>query len=117
MSTASDLRDRLRFERKGLDARGRRTLDWDADGDHLEVQAGVTWLRRGEAVQQARLQGQSPVVIKVWASAASRGVDNSWRAIDLRSGRVINLTTPGEPTRDRLFLEFLGSADGSSGGV
>lgn len=114
MTKVSDLRDRVRFEQKGVDAHGRRTGAWDGDGDGFDVAAGLTWLHRGEAVLQARLQGASPVVIKVWSSARTRAVTNAWRATDLRTGRVLNLTSPGEPSTDRAFVEFLAQADGTN---
>lgn len=113
MSTVNALRERVLFERRGVDANGDRLGPWDPLSG-FDVAAAITWLHRGEAVLQGRLQGQSPVVIKVWSSAATRGVDNTWRATDLRTGRVFALTSPGEPSADRGFIEFLANADGSA---
>lgn len=113
MTKASDLRERVRFERRGLDANGDRLGPWDPE-TAFDVACGITWLRRGETVLQGRLQGQSPAVLTVWSSAATRAVDNTWRALDLRTSRVFDLTSPGEPSTDRGFIDFLATADGSA---
>lgn len=113
---ASALRERVRFEQKGLDADNLRNGEWDADGDGFDVACEITWLRRGEEVMQMRQKGQSPAILKVWSSAATRAVTNAWRAVDLRTDRVFALKSPGEPSADRGFIEFLANADGSDDG-
>jgi len=116
LSGTGGMRERVKFEQKALDANGDRLGAWDGDGDGFDVAAEITWLRKGEAVTQGRIEGQSPVIIKVWSSEATRAVTTAWRAVDMRTGGVYNLQTK-EPVKDRQFREFLAIANGDGGGA
>lgn len=67
-------------------------------------------LRGSERVISARLEGVQPVVVKVRASTLSGAVDPSWRARDVRSGRVYNIRSI-VLSDDRRFYEM--TADSS----
>lgn len=109
---ANELRERVRFEQRALDDNGDRLGDWDP-ATALEVAAGFVRLRQGEKVMQGRLEGQSPVVIRVRASAATRAISAAWRAVDVRTGEAFELTSRGDAAEDRAFLDFLATAVGS----
>lgn len=72
------MKDRLRFQRRAVDANGVRAGSWT---DEATLWAALTWLRGSEAVMEARLQGRQPVVIEIHESSLARQMDNSWRAV------------------------------------
>lgn len=114
MPGAGALTERVRFERRAEDANGVRRGAWGADA--RTVYAKVIFPRGGEAVSQARMQGNQPAVFTVRASAAMLAVDNSWRAVHLRTGRVYNLKSSElHPARD--FIDLLAAHDGAGGGA
>lgn len=108
----SELPETVRFMQRSLDANGDRLGPLD-DAGGFDAACDIIWRRTGETVMQARLQGQSPAVIRVWSNASTRAVDNAWWARDRRTGRLFNILSPGEPAEDRAYVEFLASADAS----
>ena len=70
-----------------------------------QVRAGIQYLRGGEVVQAARLQGRQPVVIKVRYSATLSLADPSWRIRDLRTAAVYNIRSIVR-SDDRQWLEI-----------
>lgn len=73
--------------------------------DPVEVRAAIQYLRGGETVQAARLQGKQPAVLRVRNSTTLRLVDPSWRARDTRTGVVYNIRSVVR-SDDRRWLEF-----------
>lgn len=71
-----------------------------------QVWANYRYLRGGETVQAARLSGVQPVVITVRNSCKAREITTGARAIDARTGAVMNIRSGPVPTDDRQFLEF-----------
>jgi hypothetical protein len=78
--------------------------------------AHILYLRGGENVQAARLQGRQPVVVTVYANPETRQITTDWRCRDLRRERVdadtgqlvaggYNIRAIVE-TSDRRFLEI-----------
>jgi SPP1 family predicted phage head-tail adaptor len=67
--------------------------------------ARFLWLRGGETVQAARLEGRQPVVVTIRQSALSGVVTTDWRMRDLRRAKTYNIRGI-VPTDDRMFLEL-----------
>lgn len=116
MATAGSLRERVRFEQRGLDENNDRLGPWVAPAALGSVAAEIIYLRRGETVIASRLQGQQPAIITVWANANTRLITTAWRAVDLRTGQVFDLKTV-EPDTERRFIAFMAVSDGQGGGV
>ena len=108
---AALLRERVTFQRRGLDGNGEvsANADWDA-ASQVEVWARVRPMKGGEAVLLQRLQGVQPVEITVRASDATRAITSGWRAVWNGEAYNINAVTPAE-TRDA--IAFVAQADGS----
>jgi SPP1 family predicted phage head-tail adaptor len=70
------------------------------------VRAARKFLRGGEGVQAARLEGKQPVVLTIRASSQSRTITTDWRARDTRSATVYNIRSV-EPSENRAFLDLL----------
>ena len=111
---AGELRGRFAFDERGTatdDGFGNTVGAWV---ERFTCNAGITPLRRGEAVQAARLSGVQPYILKIRASSDSRVVTPAWRARDTRTAKVYNIRTV-EPSADRVMIECLveeGVADG-----
>src|SRR4051812_49109641 len=54
--------------------------------EQFQTRAGFTWLRGGEDVMGARLEGQQPAVVRVRVSTDTRRVRADWQMRDVRSG-------------------------------
>ena len=113
MARAGKLNRRFRFEQRADqdDGYGNTKAVWSAVFTHA---GSRRFLRGGETVQAARLEGRQPVIVKIRSSAASRAVTTDWRAVDARSGEIYNIRTVN-PTDDRKYIEFMceaGVADG-----
>lgn len=59
----------------------------------FQREAGVRYLRGGETVQAARLEGRQPAVFTVPVDSQTETVRPSWRLTDLRTGRQFNIKT------------------------
>jgi head-tail adaptor len=73
--------------------------------EQFVTQANIRFLRGGETVQAARLQGRQPVVVTIRNSTEARNVLPSWRMRDARAGTVYNVRSIVE-TDNRQFLEL-----------
>lgn len=56
--------------------------------ERFRTRAGFTWLRGGETVQAARLEGVQPAVVQIRACQDAEQIRPDWRMRDLRSGTV-----------------------------
>lgn len=86
--SAGRLTERIRFERRGLDANG------DALGEFAELfsmAACIVNLRGGEAVMAQRLENKQTVVITVRNCAQVRGLTTADRAVDARTGQPYDI--------------------------
>lgn len=111
--TSGNLKHRFRFEQRSDvdDGYGNTKGAWVAVFTYA---AGRRFLRGGETVQAARLEGRQPVVLTIRSSAASRAVTTDWRCVDARTGEIYNIRTVN-PTEDRKYIDFIcesGVADG-----
>lgn len=113
MPTAGSLRDRVRLEQQALDDNNDHNGPWNSEGAPVRS-CEIIYLHGTEAVQQQRLQGVQPVVIKVRADSVTKLVDNTWRAVDARSARIYDIQAATlSPGRD--FIEILAVWNGKQG--
>lgn len=106
MTAAGGRSHRLAFDKRvegSDDGYGNTTEGWD---EQFLRWGEMTPLRRGEAVQAARLQGVQPYVVAVLADHDTRQITPDWRARDLNTGRAFNIRTV-EFSNDRAKVEML----------
>lgn len=103
---AGRLDRRLRFEERQEVSNGAGGFrgEWV---HQFTVAAGRKWLRGGEAVIGARLEGRQPAILTIRSSLQARGIGHDWRAVDERDGRVFNLRESPKESDDRAYLEML----------
>lgn len=100
------LRERVAFDPPMLDADGYGGVEtaWDTENTY-ECSADFLFLRGGETVQAARLEGRQPVVVSIRACTAARAITPAWRMRDRRSGMIYNIRAI-VPTDDRKWIEI-----------
>ncbi|TCR01069.1 head-tail adaptor protein [Neorhizobium sp. JUb45] len=105
---AGDLDQRVAFDASVSvpDGHGGTETGWAQDDVATKVAANFRYLRGGEAVLAARLDGRQPVVVTVRRSSKTRLIDTNWRMRDVRTGIVYNIRSGPVPTDDRGYLEF-----------
>lgn len=110
---AGKLRERIVFQRRGLDGAGRPSPNqpWDT-GAEVSVYARVRPRTGTEPVIQARMQGVQPLEITIRANDATRAITTAWRA--LWKNRPLNLRTV-TPSEDRAEIYILAEDNGSNG--
>jgi SPP1 family predicted phage head-tail adaptor len=101
---SGNLYDRVTFDAPTVtaDGYGGNVSGWT---EQFTTQAHIMFLRGGETVQAARLQGRQPVVVTIRNSTDARNVQPSWRMRDARSGVVYNVRSIVQ-TENRQFLEL-----------
>ena len=67
--------------------------------------AAFLYLRGGETVQAARLEGRQPVVVTIRQSALARTIGPDWRMRDARRNEVYNIRSI-VPSADRMYFEL-----------
>jgi head-tail adaptor len=67
--------------------------------------AHFRYLRGGETVQAARLEGRQPVVVTIRTSALARTITSDWRMRDVRRGQTFNIRSI-VPSDDRAWIEI-----------
>jgi SPP1 family predicted phage head-tail adaptor len=87
------------------DGHGGIETGWASPDDALTVWANFRYLRGGETVQAARLEGRQPIVVTVRTSSATRVITEAWRMRD-RDGLEYNIRSGPVPTDNRAYLEF-----------
>lgn len=88
------------------DGHGGGETGWTAPGDAVKLWANFRFLRGGETVQAARLEGKQPVVITVRNCTQAQQIDTSWRMRASRDGTHYNIRSGPVETDNRLYLEF-----------
>lgn len=96
--------DRVAFDAPTVsaDGYGGNVSGWS---EQFTTQAHIMYLRGGETVQAARLQGRQPVVVTIRNSTQGQAVLPSWRMRDTRSGMVYNIRSIVR-SDNRQFLEL-----------
>lgn len=105
---AGDLRERVAFDHRiaSDDGHGNERVDWCAPADALHRWAHFRHLRAGEAIQGARLQGQSTVVVTVRVSPETRAITAGQRMRDLATGMEYAVKSPPVLTDRRDMVEI-----------
>ena len=81
------------------------TEDGWTNNAHI-CRAHFLYLRGGETVQQARLQGKQPIVVTIrGTSPRAKAITPAYRMRDTQRGDDYNIRSI-VPTEDRLFLEM-----------
>lgn len=73
--------------------------------ERMQVWAGFRFLRGGEVVQSARLEGRQPVVVTVRSGTQTNSITPEWRMRDLRDGTIYAIRTCPAAGRER-FIEL-----------
>lgn len=111
MSSAGKMRDRIRFDQRGLDANQVRQGPW-VEG--FTVSAETTWLRGGEGVVAQRLEGKQPVAFSIRDSVQARMITTGFRAVDIRTHRTFDVTAVS-PSKTPRFIDVLAVSGGAAG--
>jgi head-tail adaptor len=103
----------MAFDRRvaASDGAGNELGGW---AEQFRAWVAIRFLRGGEAVQAARLEGEQPAILTVWASAQTKLVGHAWRAREVVSGRSWNVKSAAL-TDSRSEIEMVamaGVADG-----
>lgn len=111
--TAGKLRHTIRFERRSdaPDGYGNTLSTWAGE---YECRAAMTWLRGGENVLAARLQGVRTVALMIRDCAAARALTADYRAVDKQTGDVFNIRSVS-PNENRAYLDVLCETGVASG--
>lgn len=93
------------FEEKtgSSDGYGGTTSSWS---EQFTCRAAFVYLRGGEAIQAARLEGKEPRIIRTRKTTNSDLVNTDWRVKDARSGEYFNIRNI-QPSLDRQYVDFL----------
>lgn len=73
--------------------------------ERYDCRAHFLYLRGGEVVQAARLEGRQPVVATIRASTGALAIGTGWRMRDVRRSEEYNIRSI-VPSDDRKFLEL-----------
>ena len=115
---SSDLYYRVAFDApaENPDGYGGVEIGWDTQ-NAIEARAHFRFLRGGETVQAARLEGKQPVVVTIPNSAAARAITSAWRMRDVNAGTLTSgddwdgpsyqVRTAPVMTDDRHWLEIM----------
>jgi hypothetical protein len=83
--SAGQLYHRVAFDERQLISDGEGNVEGEF-AQVFECRAGYTFLRGGEAVIAARLEGRQPIVVRVRSSSETRLIRPNWRMRDLNDG-------------------------------
>jgi head-tail adaptor len=109
---AGDLRDRLIFQSRGLDANGDALGEWQ---ERFRRHCQLIWLRGGEGVVQQRIEGRQPVAIVCRKDSGTREITTAWRAVNARAeDQVFNITAVA-PHKELDFLDLQAVVGGATG--
>lgn len=97
-----ELVDRLVFDAPSYDAAGSQD-GWTPSA--YECRGKIRYLRGGETVQAARLDGKQPVVVTIRKSDDAEAIDTDWIMRDPRRDEKYNIRAV-VPTEDRRWLEI-----------
>lgn len=114
MKSAGRLKFRFKFQRRGAgqDRYGTTRGDY---GDIIDaIPAGLQELRGGEVFSAQRLEGVSVVSILVRATAATRQLLTSDRAVNVRTGEVFEITQIDGIEAHARWLEILAKSGGAA---
>lgn len=110
------LRERVAFDAPLDDPDGSGGIETGWSERIAKIAAHFRYLRGGEVVQAARLEGRQPVVVTVRVNAWTRQITSDWRMRDLRQVQfdedgdlvagVFKVVAPPVLTENRMWLEI-----------
>ena len=74
--------------------------------EQFKIRAGYVWLRGGESIQAARLEGNQPLIVRVRVCNDTNRIRNDWRMRDVRTGEVYAIRAISR-SLDRGYLDVL----------
>ncbi len=74
--------------------------------ERFQTRAGFTWLRGGESIQAARLEGIQPLIVRVRVNHDTDRIRPDWRMRDVRAGSVYAIRAITR-SLDRGYLDVL----------
>ena len=87
------------------DGSGGVETGWGVNNDAYKCDAKFIYLRGGESVQGARLQGRQPVVATIRSCPEARAITTDWRMRDTARSVIYNIRSI-VPTDNRQWLEI-----------
>lgn len=102
--SAGDLFYRVAFDKRESQSDGYGNED-GSFVEQFQRRAGFTFLRGGETVIAARLEGRQPVIVLVRSDAQTRLVDADWQMRDVRTSTVYAVKST-IPSDDRQWLHI-----------
>ena len=105
MASAGLLHERIAFD-EVVETQGEGGGTVSGFQERFVVWARRRYLRGGEGVQAARLEGKQPLILTIRRSSQSQRITSEWRARDVRSGVVYEIRSV-EPTEDRRDFDLL----------
>jgi head-tail adaptor len=120
MTTAGDLKWRVRFDKPGSvndPAGGELNDTWE---EQFTRAAEIRPLKGSEPVMAQRLNGMQPSLIVVRFDSLTRTIDPSWRVVELLNGadvRYYSITSPPEDMeRERKYITIMAVQGAPDGG-
>lgn len=107
MSVAGMLRHRLHFNRRALDANGRRNGPWERQ---FTLQVDIDYLRGTQSAVEQRLQGIQPVTITLRDSSVSRLIATNWQAVNAHDETEVFDVTASSPAKRRGWRNLLATS-------
>jgi SPP1 family predicted phage head-tail adaptor len=106
MSKAGELRERLKFEKRISvdDGYGNLEGNW---ADQFTLNARLRPKLGGEDVLQERLAGRQPFTVTLRFSVKSEQITPEWRAINIKSGKILNIRSVSNPDEKRQWIELM----------
>ena len=112
--SAGALKDKLSFQKRGLDANGDPLGEWEEAFKHS---AYLFWRTGTEPVVAQRLEGQAPVEITVREDSFTRQITSGWRAVGVHgfiAGKVFEMTSPPARSKTAGYLQILAAHGGAN---
>lgn len=107
MPQAGDLRERVRFGKRGGAPDGYGNTVPGAFEAQFERSAQFIMKPGSEAVLAARLQGQQPVTVIVRFDSQTRQITPAWQMVDARTGTVYAIRAVEDMDRRRQWLTLV----------
>lgn len=107
MPQSGDLRERVRFEKRGGTDDGFGNTVPGPWEEQFTRSAQFIMKPGSEAVLAARLQGQQPLTMIVRFDGSTRAITPDWRAVDGRTGAVYAIKAAEDMDRRRAWITLV----------
>lgn len=105
MTRSGDLTERIAFDQRVEtdDGYGGKIGGFE---EQFVVAAEIVYLRGGEQVMAARMEGRQPVIIRIRSSSDAWSIDTNWRARDARYGTEYAIKSVAPARDDARFVDI-----------